>query len=106
MAARFFSSPMVLVKQDTPKKLPIYLPRPIRGMTFRMADRTVNLDNDSLGNGFSELTLRNFKALTFNTVYKMVNSFVDFVGRVKGMPSDLCKNSTISVRRFPTVFNR
>ena len=43
MAARFFNSPMVLVKQDTPKKLPMYLPRPIKGMTLRKADLMVTL---------------------------------------------------------------
>ena len=64
MAARFFNSPMVLVKQDTPKKLPTYLPMPIKGMILRIADLMVSRCNDCLGKGFSELMLRNFKTLT------------------------------------------
>ena len=64
MAALFFNSPMVLVKQDTPKKFPTYLPMPIKGMTLRIADLMVTLCKDCSGKGFSELMLRNFKALT------------------------------------------
>ena len=71
MAARFFNSPMVLVKQDTPKKLPTYLPRPIKGIILRIADLMVSLGIDSFGKGFSELMLRNFKALTFK--YRLQN---------------------------------
>ena len=67
-AARCFNSPMVLVKQDTPKKLPIYLPRPIQGTTLRMADLMVSFGIDSSGKGFNEPMLRNFKALTFNPI--------------------------------------
>ena len=95
MAARCFNSPMVLVKQDTPKKLPIYLPMPSKGMILRMADLMVSFGNDSFGKGFNELMLRNFKALTLKYRYKMVNSFVDFVACVRVMDSGLCKNSTI-----------
>ena len=106
MAARCFNSPMVLVKQDTPKKLPMYLPRPSQGITLRMADLMVSFGIDSSGKGFNEPMLRNFKALTFKSSYKMVNSFGDFVCCVKVMGSGLCKNSTMSLRRFPTVLNR
>ena len=36
----------------------------------------------------------------------MVNSLVDFVAFVKGMDSDLCKNSTIAMGLFPTVLSK
>ena len=105
-AARCFNSPMVLVKQDTPKKLPMYLPRPNKGITLRMTNLMVSFGIDSSGKGFNEPILRNFKALTFKHSYKMVNSFGDFVRCVKFRDSDLCKNSTIAMRLFPTVLSK
>src|SRR5687768_6236282 len=97
---------MVLVKYDTPKKLPIYFPMPTREMIPRIAARMVSFGTEAFGKGLSELTLRNFKALTINCSYKMVDIFAPLLGRVEVSGSVLCKNSTMSVGRFPTVLNK
>ena len=66
----------------------------------------VSFGRESLGKGLRELTLRNFKDLTISLSYKMVDIFSPLVGRVKVNDAVLCKNSTMSVRRFPTVLDK
>jgi len=105
-AARFFNSPIVLVKHDTPEKLPTYFPIPKSGMSLRMKVLTVIFANDSLGKGCNILVFLNFNFLTCKTGYKMVNSLMGFLKGRKLATSGLCKNSPISVTLFPTVFNR
>ena len=104
-AALFLSSPMVLVKQETPEKLPTYLPRPKNGTSFRIKALSVVFVKDSLGNCDIRMFLI-FRLLTSLVRYKMVNSFIGFLKGAMLPLSGLCKNSPISLTLFPTVFNR
>ena len=68
IAARFFSSPMVLVKQETPEKLPIYLPIRKSEISFRIMVLSAVFVNDSLGKACDMRMFRIFKLLTVQTL--------------------------------------
>src|SRR5688572_4099744 len=75
MAARFFSSPNVLAKHDTPQMLPTYFPIPRIGMSFRIRNFSLVLMDDSGEESLCELILLNFKTDNVGIIYRTVKFF-------------------------------